>query len=93
MRSTHLCARTSPRAEWPFSPGKTVVRILVENKQAVGVELVDKGIETIMAGQVVLSAGNVLCPKRRKRVGLSQLRVRPLRLAKLERPVWPRSTR
>ncbi|MDX8494738.1 FAD-dependent oxidoreductase [Mesorhizobium sp. VK22B] len=41
--------------------GKTVVRILVENKRAVGVELMDN--ETIMAGEVVLSAGTVHSPK------------------------------
>ncbi len=43
--------------------GKTVVRILIENKRAVGVELSDNGHETIMAGQVVLSAGSVHSPK------------------------------
>jgi choline dehydrogenase-like flavoprotein len=41
---------------------KTVVRILVENKRAVGVELRDNGLETIMAGEVVLSAGTVHSP-------------------------------
>jgi choline dehydrogenase len=40
--------------------GKTVVRILVENKRAVGVELMDN--ETILAGEVVLSAGAVHSP-------------------------------
>ena len=40
--------------------GKTVVRILVENKRAVGVELMDN--EMIMAGEVVLSAGAVHSP-------------------------------
>src|SRR3954468_20846774 len=40
--------------------GKTVVRILVENKRAVGVELMDN--EMIMAGEVVLSAGTVHSP-------------------------------
>jgi choline dehydrogenase-like flavoprotein len=34
--------------------GKTVVRILIENKRAVGIELSDNGVETIMAGEVVL---------------------------------------
>lgn len=42
--------------------GKTVVRILIENKRAVGVELSVKGLETIMAGEVVLSAGSVHSP-------------------------------
>jgi choline dehydrogenase len=42
--------------------GKTVARILIENKRAVGVELSDKGLETIMAGEVVLSAGSVHSP-------------------------------
>jgi choline dehydrogenase-like flavoprotein len=42
--------------------GKTVVRILIENKRAVGVELGDKGLETIIAGEVVLSAGSVHSP-------------------------------
>jgi choline dehydrogenase len=42
--------------------GKTVVRILVENKRAVGVELMDKGLR-ITAGEVVLSAGTVHSPK------------------------------
>ncbi|MCC8950841.1 GMC family oxidoreductase N-terminal domain-containing protein [Bradyrhizobium sp. Arg62] len=41
--------------------GKTVIRIFVENKRAVGVELVDN--ERIMAGEVVLSAGAVHSPK------------------------------
>jgi choline dehydrogenase len=40
--------------------GKTVVRVLLENKRAVGVELAD--LETIMAGEVVLSAGAVHSP-------------------------------
>src|SRR3954447_24017198 len=39
--------------------GKTVVRVLIENKRAVGV---DNGIETILAGEVVLSAGTVHSP-------------------------------
>jgi choline dehydrogenase len=42
--------------------GKTVVRILVENKRAVGVELMDQGLETIMAGEVVLLASTVRSP-------------------------------
>ena len=42
--------------------GKTVVRILIENKRAVGVELSDKNLGTIMAGEVVLSAGAVHSP-------------------------------
>ena len=41
---------------------KTVVRILAENKRAVGVELMDKGLERITAGEVVLSAGSVHSP-------------------------------
>src|SRR5438477_543727 len=40
--------------------GKTVVRILIENKRAVGIELMDN--EMIMAGEVVLSAGSVHSP-------------------------------
>ncbi|MGY3470963.1 choline dehydrogenase-like flavoprotein [Bradyrhizobium sp. LM6.11] len=43
--------------------GKTVVRILIENKRAAGVELKDDRLERIMAGQVVLSAGAVHSPK------------------------------
>jgi choline dehydrogenase-like flavoprotein len=43
--------------------GKTVVRIPIENKRAVGVELKDNRLERIMAGQVVLSAGAVHSPK------------------------------
>ncbi|MDB5606656.1 MAG: glucose-methanol-choline oxidoreductase [Bradyrhizobium sp.] len=43
--------------------GKTVVRILIENKRAVGIELKDNGLERIMAGEVVLSAGSVHSPK------------------------------
>jgi choline dehydrogenase len=39
--------------------GKIVVRILVENKRAVGVELMDNGLERITAGEVVLSVGSV----------------------------------
>jgi choline dehydrogenase len=42
--------------------GKTVVRVIVEKKRAVGVELSDEGLETIMAGEVVLSAGSVHSP-------------------------------
>ncbi|WP_312017203.1 GMC oxidoreductase [Bradyrhizobium jicamae] len=42
---------------------KTVVRILLENKRAVGVELMDEGLERITAGEVVLSAGSVHSPK------------------------------
>jgi choline dehydrogenase-like flavoprotein len=42
--------------------GKTAVRILIENKRAVGVELMDSGLETIMAGEVVLSAGSTHSP-------------------------------
>jgi choline dehydrogenase len=41
--------------------GRTVVRILVETKRAVGVELADG--ETIRAGEVVLSAGALHSPK------------------------------
>jgi choline dehydrogenase-like flavoprotein len=41
--------------------GKTVVRILVENNRAAGVELM--GLERITAGKVVLSAGSVHSPK------------------------------
>jgi choline dehydrogenase len=40
--------------------GETVVRVLAENKRAVGVELMDN--ETITAGEVVLSAGTVHSP-------------------------------
>jgi choline dehydrogenase len=40
--------------------GTTVVRILVENKRAVGVELMDN--QRIMAGEVVLSAGALHSP-------------------------------
>jgi choline dehydrogenase-like flavoprotein len=42
--------------------GKTVVRVLVESRRAVGVELMDGGLEKIAAGQVVLSAGAVHSP-------------------------------
>jgi choline dehydrogenase len=42
--------------------GKTVVRILVENKRAVGVEFMGKGLERITADEVVLSAGTVHSP-------------------------------
>jgi choline dehydrogenase-like flavoprotein len=42
--------------------GKTAVRILIENKRAVGVELMDSGLETVMAGEVVLSAGSTHSP-------------------------------
>jgi choline dehydrogenase len=41
--------------------GKTVVRILLKNQRAVGVELTDG--EVIMAGEVVLSAGALHSPK------------------------------
>jgi len=41
---------------------KTVVRILLEDKRAVGVELMDDGPKWIMAGEVVLSAGAVHSP-------------------------------
>lgn len=41
--------------------GETVVRILLENKRAVGVELMDG--KRIMAGEVVLSAGALHSPK------------------------------
>ncbi|MGY4173740.1 MULTISPECIES: GMC family oxidoreductase [Bradyrhizobium] len=43
--------------------GKTVVRILVDDKRAVGIELKDNGLERVMAGEVVLSAGAVHSPK------------------------------
>ncbi|MET4493417.1 GMC family oxidoreductase N-terminal domain-containing protein [Bradyrhizobium sp. LA7.1] len=43
--------------------GKTVIRVLIEDKRAVGVELKDDGLERIMAGEVVLSAGAVHSPK------------------------------
>jgi hypothetical protein len=33
-----------------------LILILVENKRAIGVALMDKGLETIMAGEIVLSA-------------------------------------
>src|SRR3954469_13601440 len=42
--------------------GKTVARILIENKRAVGVEMSDNGREVILAGEVVLSAGAVHSP-------------------------------
>ncbi|MFC7397274.1 GMC family oxidoreductase [Chelatococcus sp. GCM10030263] len=42
--------------------GKTVTRILIENKRAVGVELSDNGLKTISAREVVLSAGAVHSP-------------------------------
>ncbi|WP_225707400.1 GMC family oxidoreductase [Bradyrhizobium cenepequi] len=42
--------------------GKTVIRILIENKRAVGIELRDNGLERIIAGEVVLSAGTVHSP-------------------------------
>jgi len=42
--------------------GKTVVRILIENKRAVGVELMDSGLKTIMGSEIVLSAGAVHSP-------------------------------
>jgi choline dehydrogenase-like flavoprotein len=42
--------------------GKTVVRILVEDKRAVGVELMGEDPHRIMAGEVVLSAGAIHSP-------------------------------
>jgi choline dehydrogenase-like flavoprotein len=42
--------------------GKTVARILIDNNRAVGVELMDDDPKTIMAGEVVLSAGTVHSP-------------------------------
>jgi choline dehydrogenase len=42
--------------------GKTAVRILIENKRAVGVELNGRSPKTVMAGEVVLSAGSVHSP-------------------------------
>ena len=42
--------------------GKTVARILVENKRAVGAELTGEGLARIAAGEVVLSAGAVHSP-------------------------------
>lgn len=42
--------------------GKTVVRILVENRRAVGVEFMDNGLERITAEEVVLSAGTIHSP-------------------------------
>jgi choline dehydrogenase-like flavoprotein len=42
--------------------GETVVRVLIENNRAVGVELSGDARETIKAGQVVLSAGAVHSP-------------------------------
>jgi choline dehydrogenase len=42
--------------------GKTAVRILIENKRAVGVELSGRSPKTVMAGAVVLSAGSVHSP-------------------------------
>jgi choline dehydrogenase len=43
--------------------GKTVVRILVENNRAVGVEYMEKGLGRMAAQEVVLSAGTVHSPK------------------------------
>ena len=43
--------------------GKTVVRVLFENNRAVGVELSEDGPKTIMAGEVILSAGSIHSPK------------------------------
>jgi choline dehydrogenase len=43
--------------------GKTVVRILLENKRVAGIELMDNGLERITADEVVLSAGTVHSPK------------------------------
>ncbi|KRR22716.1 GMC family oxidoreductase [Bradyrhizobium retamae] len=43
--------------------GKTVIRILIENKRAAGIELKDNGLERIKAREVVLSAGAVHSPK------------------------------
>jgi choline dehydrogenase-like flavoprotein len=42
--------------------GKTVTRVLIENGGAVGVELTGSDRETIMAGEVVLSAGAIHSP-------------------------------
>ena len=42
--------------------GKTVLRVLLENDRAVGVQLSDNGHEAIMACEVVLSAGTVHSP-------------------------------
>lgn len=42
--------------------GKTVVRILVEDRRAVGVEFMDNGLERITAEEVVLSAGTIHSP-------------------------------
>jgi len=61
------------------STDKTVVRILVENKRAVGVELMDKGLGRITAGEVVQSAGSVHSPKILMHLGIGpaeQLRQR-----------------
>ncbi|MCA6108333.1 GMC family oxidoreductase N-terminal domain-containing protein [Bradyrhizobium cenepequi] len=69
--------------------GKTVVRILVENKRALGVELIDKGLETIMAGEVALSASTVHSPAilMRSGIGLAeQLRQRGIAVIVDARP-------
>ena len=49
---------------------KTVVRVLVENGRAVGVQLSSKGFEVIMARQVVLSAGSIQSPTILMRSGI-----------------------
>src|SRR3546814_11346201 len=49
---------------------KTVVRVLVENGRAVGVQLSSKGFEAIMARQVVLSAGSIQSPTILMRSGI-----------------------
>jgi choline dehydrogenase-like flavoprotein len=42
--------------------GSTVVRVLIKGSRAVGIELDANGPETIMAGEVVLSAGTIHSP-------------------------------
>ena len=49
---------------------KTVVRVLVENGRAVGVQLSSQGFEAIMARQVVLSAGSIQSPTILMRSGI-----------------------
>ncbi|MGY3607503.1 MULTISPECIES: GMC family oxidoreductase [unclassified Bradyrhizobium] len=50
--------------------GKTVLRILIENNRAVGVEFMDTSLKRITAGEVVLSAGAVHSPTILMRSGI-----------------------
>ncbi len=43
-----IYVRTSPPGRVTLLTGKTVIRVLIENKRAVGVELNDDGLETIV---------------------------------------------